>query len=88
MIFVIAGALLYYGNDWMWAPLTVSLPSVPFFEIPPFYTKTGTVIATAFLLGMLFALIHSSLNWIDLIRKNRKLGRLESEMAESENRED
>ncbi len=84
LIFVLAGALLYRDNDWMGNEIVINFKSIPFYSIAPIYTKTGVVAALAFLLGMLFTLIHSSLNWIDLMGKNKKISKLESEKTGNE----
>lgn len=88
LIFVIAGAVVYFSNkEWMSAPLMVNFNRVPFYEIPPVYTDNRTAVAAVFLLGMMLALIHSSLNWIELAGKNRKIRKLESEITESKENE-
>ena len=84
LIFVAAGAAVYFSNrEFMHAPVTIGFESVPFYHIAPVFTTAGAVLAATFLLGMIFALGHSSLNWIELIGKNRKINKLEKE-AEAE----
>ncbi len=80
LIFVIAGAIVYFGNtEWMKTELVVSFLKVPFYEIGDVYTTGGAALGVAFLLGMAFTLIYSSLNWIELAGKNRKIRKLERE---------
>ncbi len=80
LIFVAFGAVVYLGNrDWMNGEMVLNLNRVPFYEIAPVYTKAGIAVAAGFLLGMIFALIHSSLNWIELMQSRRKIRRLEGE---------
>ena len=85
LIFVAAGAALYFSNrEWADTPAVIGFDSVPFYSIPPVFSTNGIILATTFLLGMVFALGHSSLNWIELIGKNRKIRKLEKEMGKVE----
>ena len=82
LIFVAVGAVVYFSNrGWMDAPAVIGFGAVPFREIMPVATTTGMALLAAFLLGMIFALTHSSLNWMELIGKNRKIRKLEKEMG-------
>lgn len=86
LIFAAAAAVFYLGNkEWLGGEVAVS---VPFDEAASAHTKNGIVIAAAFLLGMLFTLIYSSLNWIDLMGRNRKISRLEGELEKSKKERD
>lgn len=86
LIFVAGGAVIYFSNkEWMHAPVVVGFESLSMFkEVLPVATTTGFALFAAFLLGMIFALGHSSLNWIDLIGKNRKIRKLEKETGKGE----
>lgn len=85
LIFVAAGALIYLGNvEWMNTSAVFSFNSFGLYEIPQVSATNGMALAAAFLLGMIFALIHSSLNWIELMSKNRKIKKLESAAEKTE----
>ncbi len=84
LVFIAAGVLLYLGNkEFMHGDLVINFDAFVY-EATAVHTKNGIALASVFLLGMIFALIHSSLNWIELIRKNRKISSLESKISEDE----
>ncbi|MGI9558098.1 MAG: hypothetical protein ACR2NQ_00305 [Thermodesulfobacteriota bacterium] len=81
LIFVIAGAVVYFGNtEWMKTKFDLSFESVALlYDIDAVTTTGGAALGVAFLLGMAFTLIYSSLNWIELAGRNRKIRKLERE---------
>ena len=87
LIFAVFAAVFYLSNSWLSEAATVSFGKIPpqiyaAPELPP--VPVWTVVASAFLLGIVFTLIHSSLNWLELIGKNRKIKKLEGEMTDGE----
>lgn len=87
LVFFAFGAVFYLSNEWMNEAASMSFSKIPpqIYTVPELPTvPVWTVVASAFLLGMIFTLIHSSLNWFELMSKNRKISRLESKMPEDE----
>ncbi|WP_462137974.1 LapA family protein [Candidatus Mycalebacterium sp.] len=87
LIFVVFGAVFYLSNAWMNEAMSVSFGKIPpqIYVIPELpAVQMWAVVASAFLLGIIFTLIHSSLNWLELVGKNRKISKLESKTPDSE----
>ncbi|QMU55825.1 MAG: hypothetical protein GKS04_01290 [Candidatus Mycalebacterium zealandia] len=87
LVFVTFGAVVYLSNAWMNQITSLSFSKIPqqIYVVPELPSvQMWAVVGSAFLLGIVFTLMHSSLNWISLVSKNRKISKLENKKTDSE----